>query len=119
MDDTGSLKFTYETENNGEIPFLDTLLVRKPDGSVKLLVFRKATHTNQYLNFHSAHPLHHKLGVIRTLLDRKDNIVTEDEDKIIEEETIRSALKLCNYPDWTFNKVKKGHVQSKKQIQIK
>ncbi|XP_053372811.1 uncharacterized protein LOC123560857 [Mercenaria mercenaria] len=35
---TDSIKFTHEEENNGTIPFLDTLIVRRPDGSVKLLV---------------------------------------------------------------------------------
>ena len=107
VDDTGSLKFTYECEEEGKIPFLDTLIVRKPDGSVKLLIYRKPTHTNQYLNFESAHPLYHKLGVIRTLLDRNEKVVTEAADKLVEEETIKSALKTCGYPEWSFDKVKK------------
>ena len=42
-DPTDSIKFTYEKETNNSIPFLDTLIVRKPDGTVKLLVYRKAT----------------------------------------------------------------------------
>ena len=62
-------------------PFLDTLIVRKPDGSVKLLVYRKATHTDQYLNFSSHHPIHHKLGVVRTSLDRSNSVVTEAKDR--------------------------------------
>ena len=33
-DPTDSIKFTYEKESNNSIPFLDTLIVRKPDGSV-------------------------------------------------------------------------------------
>ena len=39
MDPTGSIKFTYEEETNNTIPFLDTLLERRPDGSVKVQVY--------------------------------------------------------------------------------
>ncbi len=60
---------------------LDVLIVRKENGNVKLLVYRKPLHTDQYLNFNPYHPLHQKLGVIRTLLDRCQNIVTDDKDK--------------------------------------
>ena len=119
VDDTGSLKFTYECEQDGKIPFLDTLIVRKPDGSVKLLIYRKPTHTNQYLNFQSAHPLYHKLGVIRTLLDRNEKVVTEEPDRVIEESTIKSALKVCGYPEWSFNKVKKQMSKPKAKVNKK
>ena len=81
VDSTGSIKFTYESERDDSMPFLDTLIVKKPDGHVKLLIYRKQTHTDQYLNFDSHHPLQHKLSVIRTLLDRCENIVTEEEDR--------------------------------------
>ena len=113
-DPTGNIKFTFEKEKSGTIPFLDTLIVRKPDGSVKLLVYRKATHTDQYLNFDSHHPLQHKLGVVRTLLDRMDKIVSEDEDKLQEEVTIKKALSMCGYPKWTFDKVRK-RMENKQQ----
>ncbi|XP_072047082.1 uncharacterized protein [Amphiura filiformis] len=106
-DPTDSIKFTYEKEEQGRIPFLDTLIVRKEDGSVKLLVYRKATHTDQYLNFSSHHPIYHKLGIVRTLLDRMDKIVTEPEDRQKEEDNIKKALKMCGYPEWTVESVKK------------
>ena len=57
--------------------------------------------------FGSNHPLHPKLGVIRTLLDRKNAIVTEEDDKKVREDNTRQALVQCGYPEWAINKVKK------------
>ena len=86
VDTTGNIKFTHEEEADGKIPFLDTLLVRDEDGGLKLQVYRKKTHRDQYLNFSSHHPLHHKLGVVHTLMDRCDNIVTIPQDQQKESE---------------------------------
>ncbi|XP_072051908.1 uncharacterized protein [Amphiura filiformis] len=116
-DPTGNIKFTYEKEQEGTIPFLDTLIVRKADGSVKLLVYRKVTHTDQYLNFNSHRPLHHKLGVVRTLLDRMNSIVTEEGDKKQEEDKIKQALSRCGYPSWSFKQVKEK--MANKQVKPK
>lgn len=113
VDKSGSIKFTYETESDGKLPFLDTHIVKKDDGSLKLQVYRKPTHTDQYLNYTSHHPLHQKLGVIRTLYDRKESIVTDLEDKIEEEKKIEKALETCGYPKWTFDKVKQQRQSSR------
>ena len=45
-DGTRNIKFTYEEENEGKIPFLDTWIVRKVNWTVKLLVYQKSTHTD-------------------------------------------------------------------------
>ena len=34
IDKTNSIKFTHEPEKNGQIPFLDTLITRREDGSI-------------------------------------------------------------------------------------
>ena len=49
-------KFIVEQEVDGPLPFLDTLLRRREDGSLDVSVYRKPTHTNWYLHFESHHP---------------------------------------------------------------
>ena len=100
------------------IPFLDTLLVRKESGEVKLLILRKNIHTDQYLNFFSHHPLCQKIGVIRTLLDRCETLVTEEEDKRKEREHIKEALTRCGYPQWTISTVQRK-MKTKKEDNIR
>ena len=45
IDKTNSIKFTHKPEKNGQIPFLDTLITRREDGSTKLLVLLES-HTH-------------------------------------------------------------------------
>ena len=80
---------------------------------MKLLVYRKKTHTDQYLHFSSHHPLQHKLGMIRTLLDRCNDIVTDEEDRK-KEQHIAEALTKCGYSRWSFEKVK-DQIEKKKE----
>ena len=96
------IKFTVERESNGMLPMLDAKIMRREDGSLKVSVYRKPTHTDQYLSFGSHQPLQHKLGVIRTLTHRADTIITEPQDKEEEKDNIKKALKKCGYPEWAF-----------------
>ena len=47
------------------------------------------------------------MGVIRTLMNRCEEIVTEEEDKEEKRGTIMKALEACGYPRWTVTNVKK------------
>jgi len=107
LDSTGSIKFTYEEEQDGKLPFLDVLLVRTDSGSLKLCIYRKSSHTDQYLNFSSHHPVEHKLSVVRTLLERSQNLVTDSQDKTEEDAHVEEALRACGYPSWSFTKVRR------------
>ncbi len=76
------------------------------DESLKILVYQKPTHTDQYLHLTSHDPISQKLGVLRTLLDRCCNLVKENKDREAEEQYIKEALTNCDFPDWTRKKVK-------------
>ena len=50
------IKFTIETEKNNQLPFLDVLVTRTLTNDLQTSVYRKPTHTNQYVHHHSNHP---------------------------------------------------------------
>jgi len=118
IDDTNSI-FTYEEETNGVILFLDLLINRQPDKTVKIQVGYTASphiRSNTYTSMASHHPIHHKSGVVtRTLMDRKDTLVSTEDDKDREELHIRNALKSCRYPEWIFDKVNHDQCQKRKK----
>ena len=59
---------------------LDTRITCTPS-RLAFSVYRKPTHTNQYLQFDSHQPLEHKIGVIRTLTHRANTICSTDKEK--------------------------------------
>ena len=101
--------------SEGKLPFLDLLIIRKDTRAVNLQIYRKPTHTDQYLNFNSHHPNEYKLNVVRTLFDRSQSLISDSTDRHVEDLHIENALLDCGYPDWTFQKVKKQMKTKKKQ----
>ena len=58
-----SIRFTMETEKDNKLAFLDTAVLREPDGRLTTSVYRKPTHTDQYLAYDSHHPQSVKRGL--------------------------------------------------------
>jgi len=119
LDDSGSIKFTYEVQQDGKLPFLDLVLVRTDNGGLKFLVYRKPTHTDQYLNFSSHHSIVHKLSVVRTLMERSQCLVSDAVDRERENVHIEDTLHICGYPKWTFDKVRNQMEQKSQKKQKK
>ena len=51
----GNIELTYEIENDGKLPFLDVLVIRK-DYEVETTVYRKRTNNDIYLHWQSLFP---------------------------------------------------------------
>ena len=79
-------------------PFLDTLVIKDSEGRLTTNVYRKPTHTDQYLSYDSHKPQSVKRGVVKCLYDRSKNISTKP--SIISEEKNHSSSVLVSivYP---------------------
>ena len=75
------IKFTTEIESDSRITFLNTWVNQEPDGSTSITIHRKKTHTDQYLDFASNHPVRQKMGIISTMKHRIDTLVTKPKEK--------------------------------------
>jgi hypothetical protein len=95
-----NIQFTMEYPTDGQLPFLDCLVHHNTDYTLNITVYRKPTHTDQYLNFQSHHHLAHKRSVVNTLLYRADTIVTNPEDREKEKRHIRAVLTDNGYKPW-------------------
>ena len=64
-----TIKFTMELEKGGSLPFLDTSLTQREDGTLNVTVFRKQTHKDRYLHFSSHHPASANRAAVRSLFN--------------------------------------------------
>ena len=93
-----SINFTVEQEKDNILPFLDALVSRNEDGTLKVSVFRKQTHTDRYLPYESHHPFHVKRGVVRCLVKRAEEISSDDGVLKQEMKHLRTVLSENGYP---------------------
>ena len=98
------IKFTTEIQENDMLAYLDVRCNVEPDGTIRITIYRKKTHTDQYLDFNSNHHMKQKLGIISTFKHRIDTLISTEDDKKVEEEHVKKALSNCGYPKWALNK---------------
>jgi predicted GIY-YIG superfamily endonuclease len=92
-----SIQFTLEEEMNNELAFLDVLIYRHPNGHLGHKVYRKPTHTDEYLKFHSYHHKSQKISVIDSLFNRALRIC--DKESLQDElDHVTQVLKNNGYP---------------------
>ena len=69
------IQFTpKDTKADDFMPFLDALVIPKSDDSLITTVFRKPTHTDQYLQWDSHHAISAKYSVISTMFHRAKTV---------------------------------------------
>ena len=102
-----NIQFTAEDPGpDGSLPFLDILITPDEEGKLVTSVYRKPTHTDQYLQWDSQHPISAKYSVVGTLYHRAKTISSNNEKLQQEDDHLTRALGDCNYPRWAVSRVK-------------
>ena len=79
-------------------------------------MYRKPTHTGQYLQWDSHHAISAKYSVISTLFHRAKEVCSSNQHLVKEQDHIKQALIVCKYPRWALNRAQKktmAHKQSR------
>ena len=97
------IQFTVEPTQQGLLHFLDTMVTIQPDNTFSTTVYRKPTHTDQYLHWDSNHHITAKESVYNMLAHRA-KVVSSTQDSLDKElHHIKTALQACQFPKWAFN----------------
>ena len=85
--------------------FLDTKVTPGSNKTLITTVYRKPTHTDQYLHWDSNHFVAAKHSVYNTLA-RRAKVVSSNQPSLLKElDNIRMALQSCHFPIWALNKL--------------
>ena len=84
-------------------PFLDTLVTIELNNTFSTTVYRKPTHTDQYLHWDSNYHITAKPSVHNTSVHRA-KVVSSSQDRLDKElQHIKTALQACQFLNWALN----------------
>jgi len=75
-----NMRLKPTTKTNGRINYLDLLITRNP-AKLEISIFRKPTSTDTTINFHSNHPLEHKIAAYRFHIERMFTARSDKNDR--------------------------------------
>ena len=92
------MQFTLEIEKDSYLPFLDVGIM-KENGKLLTKVYRKPTHTQQYIDWVSNHPKNMLLGVLKGLIHRAHVLCDRKEDLLEELSLLKDVFISNGYPE--------------------
>ena len=92
------IQFTLQVEEGGFLPFLD-VGITKLNGSMVTKIYRKPTHTQQYIHWNSNHPKNMLLGVLKGLIHRAHMLCDLKEDLLEELDLLKNVFISNGYPE--------------------
>ena len=104
-----AIKFTVEDNKaDGAIHFLDAIVKPEANGKLSITLYRKPTHTDQYLQWDSHHHLSAKYSVINTLTHRAKTVCNKPELLQKKWSTSGRFSPTVSTPNWPWTGWRKG-----------
>ena len=97
------IQFTVEPTQQESLPFLDTLVTTELDNTFSTTVYRKPSHSDQYLHWDSNHHITAKQSVYNTLAHRAKVVPSTHGTLDKELQHIKTALQASQFPRWALN----------------
>ncbi|XP_055590291.1 uncharacterized protein LOC129742418 [Uranotaenia lowii] len=108
-----SIKFTVEKEVEGKLPFLDLLIQRKEDNTLKFGIYRKPTSTDRYITVDSNHFGAQKQAAFHSMAHRLYHIPMEKPEFEEEKQKIYEAGIVNGYDYEFVRKILRKHARKK------
>ncbi|XP_065094759.1 uncharacterized protein LOC135715406 [Ochlerotatus camptorhynchus] len=109
-----SIKFTVEREVDGKLPFLDLMVTRKEDDTLKFGIYRKPTSTDRYITSDSNHFGAQKQAAFHSMAHRLYNVPMEEEEFAEEKERIYKTAEVNGYEKEFTSKILQKHKRKKR-----
>ncbi|XP_062713904.1 uncharacterized protein LOC134290731 [Aedes albopictus] len=98
------LQFTCEIEKDNKLAFLDTMVIRTENNTLKTDWYAKPISSGRLLNFYSFHPYDQKIGVASNFIDRV-RAFSKVKTKHEQDQLILQRLQENNYPKPLINRL--------------
>lgn len=93
-----NLQFTCEMERDRRLPYLDMVLVRQEDQTIKTEWYAKPMASGRFLDFFSYHPLHIKMNMVANFVRRVRLFSTNLSEQQVKD-IIDRQLQVNHYPE--------------------
>lgn len=113
-----TIKFTVEKEVEGKLPFLDLLITKNEDNSLKFGIYRKPTSTDRYITSDSNHFGAQKQAAFHSMAHRLYNVPMESVEFKEEQERIYAAAEVNGYGRTFVEKILQKHKRKKHRQNI-
>ncbi|CAG7726619.1 unnamed protein product [Allacma fusca] len=107
-----TIKFTYELEQQNKLPFLDMLIIRHSD-HLEFDIYRKPTHTNNYIPSDSFQPWNQKFAAFNSMIHRCLNLPLNKNNQNKEIKNIMSIASNLGYTKTSIQKLIRKHENKK------